>query len=110
VFRSASYPFIVRKTSDWLAHGKNLLTPSPRLFCRYSPVCNVYDKKNPAVASILWVFYMSKGLDFFDTVFIIFRRKWVQLSTLHVYHHFSIFLVSPRLVCCRLFMLNRRLG
>eukprot|EP00035_Acanthoeca_spectabilis_P035650 m.35737 g.35737 ORF g.35737 m.35737 type:complete len:287 (+) comp7471_c0_seq1:56-916(+) len=59
----------------------------------YSPICNVYDKENPAVASILWVFYMSKILDFFDTLFIVLRRKWVQLSTLHVYHHFSIFLM-----------------
>ena len=41
----------------------------------YSPICNVYDKKNPAVAAILWVFYCSKILDFFDTVFIIVRGK-----------------------------------
>ena len=30
-------------------------------------------------------------LDFLDTVFIVARGKWRQLSFLHVYHHFSIF-------------------
>ena len=36
---------------------------------------------------------MSKILDFWDTVFIIIRRKWRQLSFLHVYHHSSIYLI-----------------
>ena len=31
--------------------------------------------------------------DFVDTLIIIVRRKWRQLSFLHVYHHISIFLV-----------------
>ena len=37
---------------------------------------------------------MSKLLDFFDTFFIVIRRKWRQLSFLHVYHHASIVMVS----------------
>lgn len=37
---------------------------------------------------------MSKILDFGDTFFIIVRRKWRQLSFLHVYHHASILMVS----------------
>lgn len=37
---------------------------------------------------------MSKILDFLDTTFMILRRKWRQVSFLHVYHHFSIFMVS----------------
>ena len=45
------------------------------------------------MAAVLWVFYMSKILDFVDTVIIIVRRKWRQLSFLHVFHHVSIFLV-----------------
>ena len=32
-------------------------------------------------------------LDFADTVFIIARGKWKQLSFLHYYHHVSIFMI-----------------
>merc|ERR1719265_576331 len=45
------------------------------------------------MAYVLWVFYLSKVLDFMDTVFMVARRKWRQISFLHVYHHASIFLV-----------------
>jgi elongation of very long chain fatty acids protein 4 len=43
------------------------------------------------IANILWVFYVSKVLDFLDTVFIVMGKKWDQLTFLHVYHHASIF-------------------
>ena len=45
------------------------------------------------MGAVTWIFYMSKILDFFDTVFIILRCRWRQLSFLHVYHHSSIFMV-----------------
>jgi hypothetical protein len=78
--------------------------------------CNAFDHKNPPITFILYVFYLSKILDFLDTVFIILEKRWKQLSFLHVYHHTSIFLVSftlrssvlclvscvPRLLLCRL--------
>jgi elongation of very long chain fatty acids protein 4 len=34
-----------------------------------------------------WLFYMSKYVDFLDTIFIILRSKWRQLSFLHTFHH-----------------------
>jgi len=37
-----------------------------------------------------FVHYLSKFLDFFDTLFIILRKKRAQLTFLHVYHHASI--------------------
>jgi hypothetical protein len=55
--------------------------------------CNNFDHENPPIAFILYVFYISKILDFMDTVFIILEKRWKQLSFLHVYHHTSIFLV-----------------
>ncbi len=55
--------------------------------------CNAFDHANPPIAFILYVFYLSKILDFLDTVFIILEKRWKQLSFLHVYHHTSIFLV-----------------
>lgn len=37
-----------------------------------------------------YIHYLSKYLDYFDTWFIILRKKERQLSFLHVYHHSSI--------------------
>ena len=54
--------------------------------------CNEYNTVNPPVANLLWLFYISKVWDFWDTVFIIVGKKWKQLSFLHVYHHTTIFL------------------
>eukprot|EP00656_Telonema_subtile_P000449 TRINITY_DN10205_c0_g1_i4.p1 TRINITY_DN10205_c0_g1~~TRINITY_DN10205_c0_g1_i4.p1 ORF type:complete len:178 (-),score=52.63 TRINITY_DN10205_c0_g1_i4:146-679(-) len=54
---------------------------------------NKLDAEKPALANLVWLFYMSKGLDFFDTVQIVLGKKWRQLSFLHVYHHSSIWLV-----------------
>ena len=64
-------------------------------FAGYSWVpCVPFSEAAPPVAFILYVFYLSKILDFMDTVFIIAEKRWEQLSFLHVYHHTSIFLVS----------------
>ena len=46
-----------------------------------------------SMAEIFWIFYVSKVFDYCDTLIIIIRRKWRQLSFLHVYHHITIFLV-----------------
>lgn len=59
----------------------------------YSVVpCNNMDAENPPIANLLWLFYISKVWDFWDTIFIILGKKWRQLSFLHVYHHTTIFL------------------
>ncbi len=54
--------------------------------------CVGYDTMNPPVANLLWLFYISKVWDFWDTIFIVTGKKWRQLSFLHVYHHITIFL------------------
>lgn len=54
--------------------------------------CVGYDQENPAIANLLWLFYISKIWDFWDTIFIVLGKKWNQLSFLHVYHHTTIFL------------------
>jgi len=56
-------------------------------------VCNAHDLAEDGIASVLHVFYLSKALDFVDTMFMIVKRNWHQVSFLHVYHHSSIFLV-----------------
>jgi len=54
--------------------------------------CVGFDRENAPVANLLWLFYASKIWDFWDTIFIVLGKKWRQLSFLHVYHHWSIFL------------------
>ncbi|CAM9932507.1 unnamed protein product, partial [Ascophyllum nodosum] len=57
----------------------------------YPLLCAPFDAKNPPAGNLLWLFYISKILDFMDTLFIILKKSWRQLSFLHVYHHCTIF-------------------
>ena len=43
-----------------------------------------------AIASALWLYYLSKILELLDSVFFILRGKYNQLTFLHVYHHSSM--------------------
>ncbi|XP_057178261.1 elongation of very long chain fatty acids protein 2 [Triplophysa rosa] len=43
------------------------------------------------VAKVLWWYYFSKLIEFLDTIFIVLRKKNIQISLLHVYHHASMF-------------------
>ena len=53
------------------------------------PFCNAFEPldstKSLGMARVLHIFYLTKVLDFFDTVFMVARRKWRQLSFLHLY-------------------------
>jgi elongation of very long chain fatty acids protein 4 len=67
--------------------------------------CNAFvTSGSPPIAPVLWLFYVSKVFDFFDTFFIIAGKKWQQLSFLHVYHHLTIFLVYWMNVSSRPFL------
>merc|ERR1719235_1376326 len=59
----------------------------------YRLVGNPFDLNELGMARVLHIFYLSKILDFLDTVFMVVRRKWNQISFLHVYHHASILLI-----------------
>lgn len=39
------------------------------------------------VAYVGYSYYILKLVDYLDTVFFILRKKWAQVSFLHVYHH-----------------------
>ncbi|KAL7987939.1 hypothetical protein Chor_006858 [Crotalus horridus] len=43
------------------------------------------------IAGALWWYYISKGIEYLDTIFFILRKKFNQISFLHVYHHFTMF-------------------
>nr|XP_032290762.1 elongation of very long chain fatty acids protein 4 isoform X1 [Drosophila virilis] len=52
-----------------------------------------YDPHEVRIATAFWWFYITKILEFADTLFFILRKKWSQLTFLHVYHHSSMFVI-----------------
>ena len=53
--------------------------------------CNTFDAMNPKLHNLCWVFWMSKIVDFMDTIIIILSGKVSQFTVLHVYHHTTIY-------------------
>lgn len=57
----------------------------------YSYECEECDysvsPRNERMIRVCWVFWISKHIEFFDTYFFILKKKWHQVSTLHVVHH-----------------------
>jgi len=45
---------------------------------------------NTGTTFAVWIHYMDKYLEFFDTFFMVLRGRMDQVSFLHVYHHISI--------------------
>ena len=54
--------------------------------------CNAFEHTESGMAVVLHMFYLSKVLDFFDTLFRIVKGNWRQVSFLHGYHHFTVVL------------------
>lgn len=46
-----------------------------------------------SIRNILWVFYISKLLEYTDTYIMVLKHNYRQVSFLHVYHHTSIVVV-----------------
>ncbi|XP_059143062.1 elongation of very long chain fatty acids protein 7-like [Physella acuta] len=57
----------------------------------YSLGCQPVDYSNSPqavrMARVCWLFYISKFIELLDTVFFILRKKFNQVSFLHVFHH-----------------------
>jgi len=59
---------------------------------KYTWFCNpVRSKKETDLAVVLWIFYLSKIIEFGDTILMILKKNFDQVSFLHVYHHLTIF-------------------
>lgn len=60
----------------------------------YSMICQPLSKSIEGgelrVVNAMWWYYISKALEFFDTVWMVLRKKNVQISFLHVFHHASM--------------------
>jgi elongation of very long chain fatty acids protein 4 len=51
------------------------------------------NERGAAIARVMWLFFWSKIPEFNDTVIMILRKSFRQVSFLHVYHHFTIFAI-----------------
>jgi hypothetical protein len=56
--------------------------------------CNVYNFSEPRIANLIWWYFMTKMLDWVDTLFIILGNKSKQFTFLHVYHHASVWYMN----------------
>ncbi|KAB0794798.1 hypothetical protein PPYR_11637 [Photinus pyralis] len=63
----------------------NAILAKYKLIC--TPLDTSYNRTALRIAKTFWLFYISKIVDLFDTVFFVLRKKNQQLSFLHVYHH-----------------------
>lgn len=66
---------------------------------QYSFLCQASNPANKSlsemrIARAVWLYFLSKPIEFLDTLFFILRKKSNQLSPLHIYHHSSILLVA----------------
>ncbi|CAG0915562.1 unnamed protein product [Notodromas monacha] len=63
-------------------------------FGPYALKCSAVDRSEKPhamrMARAVWLFMLSKMIDLLDTVFLILRKKYSQISFLHVYHHCSM--------------------
>jgi len=54
----------------------------------YGPI--IRDERGLGMARILYVYYISKIVEFNDTFIMILRKKFEQISFLHIYHHTTV--------------------
>jgi len=50
-------------------------------------------EKGAPLAHAMWIFFISKPLEFIDTFIMVLKKNDRQISFLHMYHHVSIFIV-----------------
>nr|WDS84446.1 elongation of very long chain fatty acids protein 5 [Apocyclops royi] len=56
---------------------------------------SIYDKKvDPDLSKVYFIYWITKVFELLDTVFMILRHKFRQITTLHVFHHASMVLLS----------------
>lgn len=64
-------------------------------------VCNDFDvtsQPGRQLAYVLWIYYIQKYFEFLDTFVMILRKRWRQVSFLHLYHHSSITFVTAAFI------------
>ena len=84
------------KLKDFGGHYSYILNSlwnnSMKLFlCLSLSVCQAnerdLDSNGMRMTKIAWLYYVNKYIELLDTVFFVMRKKWNQVTFLHVYHH-----------------------
>lgn len=81
------YNFIQVLFSCWLFYEASLAGWLNGYNFRCEPVDYSRTPKATRVAAGCWWYFFSKFTEFFDTIFFIMRKRYDQVSTLHVIHH-----------------------
>ncbi|CAH0407551.1 unnamed protein product [Chilo suppressalis] len=65
---------------------------------RYKWICEPVDRNNSEeavhIARLCYYYYLLKLIDLMDTVFFVLRKKFNQVSFLHVYHHTGMVMIT----------------
>lgn len=61
------------------------------LFCARMNVTR--DKSEMKIVNALWFYYFSKAIEFMDTVFMVVRKRFNQITFLHVFHHSTMLII-----------------
>ncbi|CAG2119426.1 unnamed protein product, partial [Medioppia subpectinata] len=75
--------YFTYKAFEWLEFGRKSWDPK-------LPERNKWSDKEIAEIPDKVVYFYSKLIDLFDTVFFVLRKKSNQITFLHVYHHFMV--------------------
>ncbi|CAF0732189.1 unnamed protein product [Adineta steineri] len=61
------------------------------LLCQRMKVTN--DKYEMKIVNALWYYYFSKAIEFMDTIFMVVRKRYTQITFLHVFHHSTMLII-----------------
>ncbi|CAG9802296.1 unnamed protein product [Chironomus riparius] len=81
------YNFLQVLLSAWLFWGLGMSGWFTNYSYRCQPVDKGYSAQALKMAYFSWWYYFSKFTEFFDTFFFVLRKRYDQVSTLHVIHH-----------------------
>lgn len=95
-----SYNLIMVVLSSYLFYGLGIYGWFPGRSNSYDYRCQPVDFSNSkdaiGMATFAWYYYITKFIEFADTMFFIMRKKFDHVSTLHIVHHG---IMPMRLVC-----------
>ena len=81
------YNFALVAVSTWMFVNFGMLGWFTTYSWRCEPIDYSYNADALKMAEIGWYFYITKFIEFADTIFFILRKKDSQISSLHVFHH-----------------------
>jgi len=61
------------------------------LLCQKMVVSN--NKREMKVTNALWWYFFSKAIEFMDTIFMVVRKRFTQITFLHVFHHSTMLII-----------------